>query len=147
MKKRKENSTVTSKYCKCRFSMKSWCIQRFTVNTCCCRFSAFLTMLTAPLMQQANIFYARKKHENSAPATCQISRHFYNLFMALYISTAVLPWISGIELGGQYNLWLLRALSKHVASKAEWKFIISRSPSCTSFHLDHMLVTGFPILK
>lgn len=33
--------------------------------------------------------------------------------MALYISSILLPWISGIELGGLYNVRLLGALGRH----------------------------------
>lgn len=52
--------------------------------------------------------------------------------MALYISTVLLPWMSGIELGALYNLWLLGTLSGQAKFQKENGniFIISQSPSC-----------------
>lgn len=41
--------------------------------------------------------------------------------MALYISTVLLPWIFGIELGALHNLQLLGALDRCAVSKGEWK--------------------------
>lgn len=50
-----------------------------------------------------------KKHAKCFPL--RRSAKYQDIFMALYISTVLLPWVSGIELGALYNLWLLETLS------------------------------------